>query len=360
MTVAPSSGKPHLQATPEQIIELRERLDALEVQFPNIRRHRSYLTDRVLHRFLTSRNGNIEHAVDMLLSHLDWRVEEGIDGILDEDLSHPSLSKLLYWSGFDLVGHPCLVVRPCEHYPGVIEPSRTIRYFCQLMERAFEDFAPASKFCLILDCRGVGRKNMDLKLMKAAAPVIENNYPERQHSTYVLPCNGFIMMAWRVISTFIDPGTANKIRMVSSLDDELLMKHFSKESIEAIITVNPSISSPQPQMQPDPLNLEPPPNPFLKEKNPPFPEAAVTVETASTAKASETPETTWLEPDDCGVAAAVATAETAGAIDRGRGRSAGDEQAHGDRDNMWAIGHGLEEVKIPEEEGSVTVAPVAG
>lgn len=37
-----------------------------------------------------------------------------------------------------------------------------------------------------------------LQLFKVATPIIENNFPETQHATYVLPCNGVIMMAWKV------------------------------------------------------------------------------------------------------------------------------------------------------------------
>ncbi|CAM9807415.1 unnamed protein product, partial [Choristocarpus tenellus] len=158
MTATPStSGKAHLQATPEQIAELRERLNVLEAQVStNLLRHRIYLTDRVLHRFLTSRNGNVNHTLDMLLAHLDWRIEYNIENILEENLSTPQLERLLFWCGFDLDGHPCIVVRPCEHNPNAESPEKMIRFFCQLLEKCFHDFAPAIKFCLILDCRGVG------------------------------------------------------------------------------------------------------------------------------------------------------------------------------------------------------------
>jgi hypothetical protein len=40
---------------------------------------------------------------------------------------------------------------------------------------------------MILDCRGLSAKNMDWKLLRMAAPILENNYPERQFATYVLP-----------------------------------------------------------------------------------------------------------------------------------------------------------------------------
>lgn len=45
---------------------------------------------------------------------------------------------------------------------------------------------------------GVGGCHPSMQLFKVATPIIENNFPETQHATYVLPCNGVIMMAWKV------------------------------------------------------------------------------------------------------------------------------------------------------------------
>lgn len=64
------SGKAHKQATPQQIAELRQRLDDLEPKNVMVERYRWYTTDRVLHRFITARNGNVDVALQFLLDHL--------------------------------------------------------------------------------------------------------------------------------------------------------------------------------------------------------------------------------------------------------------------------------------------------
>ncbi|CAN0291771.1 unnamed protein product, partial [Hapterophycus canaliculatus] len=109
------SGKGHKQATPGQIAELRGRLTELEATNANVVRYRGYTQDRVLHRFITARNGNVDVALKMLLEHLEWRISYKLDTILDEDLSHARVSHEFYWSGFDREGRPCLVFRACEH-----------------------------------------------------------------------------------------------------------------------------------------------------------------------------------------------------------------------------------------------------
>lgn len=64
------SGKGHKQATPGQIANLRRRLTDLEATNANVVRYRWYTQDRVLHRFITARNGNVDVALKMLLEHL--------------------------------------------------------------------------------------------------------------------------------------------------------------------------------------------------------------------------------------------------------------------------------------------------
>ena len=71
---------------------------------------------------------------------------------------------------------------------------------------------------------------MDWKLLRMAAPILENNYPERQLSTYVLPVGTFIVMTWKVIATFIDAGTAHKIKLITDFDHPVMRENFSDVS----------------------------------------------------------------------------------------------------------------------------------
>ena len=42
-----------------------------------------------------------------------------------------------------------------------------------------QDFAPQEQFVAVLDCNDVTRKNLDTSMLRVAAPIIENNFPER-------------------------------------------------------------------------------------------------------------------------------------------------------------------------------------
>jgi CRAL/TRIO domain len=131
-------GRPHKQASAENIASLRRTLTALEAKHPLLVQYRSHLTDRTLHRFLTCRNSNVEASKDLLLQHLEWRVSYGVDAtpvsLADEDFSLFDGLDELYWYGFDRAGHPCLVWRPCKHNSSDTDPESMVRYFCHLLE----------------------------------------------------------------------------------------------------------------------------------------------------------------------------------------------------------------------------------
>jgi hypothetical protein len=94
-------GRPHKQASAENIASLRRTLVALEHKHPLLVQYRSHLTDRTLHRFLTCRNSNVEASKDLLLQHLEWRVSYGVDAtpvsLADEDFSLFDGLDELYW-----------------------------------------------------------------------------------------------------------------------------------------------------------------------------------------------------------------------------------------------------------------------
>ena len=56
-------GRGHKQATDWQIADLRRRVSALETSDERVLRYRWFLSDQVLHRFITARNGNIDVAL---------------------------------------------------------------------------------------------------------------------------------------------------------------------------------------------------------------------------------------------------------------------------------------------------------
>jgi hypothetical protein len=105
------------------------------------------------------------------------------------------------------------------------------RYIVYKLEQGLKDFEPAEQvqsdrsdtsmafnlllqFVTVIDCRGLSRRNLDFKMIKATVPVIEvsaavsrahdlefpfqQNYPERQFAAYVMPVSSTVNFVWKV------------------------------------------------------------------------------------------------------------------------------------------------------------------
>jgi hypothetical protein len=77
-----------------------------------------------------------------------------------------------------------LVWNAARHNGEEISPERYTRYFVYLLENGQRDFFGGPEnpgmFCVLVNAKGAGRKNLDFPMMKIAGPIIELNYPERQ------------------------------------------------------------------------------------------------------------------------------------------------------------------------------------
>jgi len=153
-----------------------------------------------------------------------------------------------------------LVWNGARHDSG-LSPELYTRYFVHLLETASRDFfgGPEKPGCvtIVANAKGVGWKHLDFAAMKVAVrcvqrgalcrarplcrtmrvlrrplarppshlscpctpqgPTIEGNYPERQFRTYIVSVGSLVTFGWRVVSSFLDPGTTHKIQLVDSL-----------------------------------------------------------------------------------------------------------------------------------------------
>jgi hypothetical protein len=97
-----------------------------------------------------------------------------------QDFSDMAALNELYWRGFNSQGHPILVWNAARHDAsgkGSVNAERYARYFVYLLETGARDFFGGSEkpglFCIMFNARGVGRRNVDLAMMRLAGPIIE-------------------------------------------------------------------------------------------------------------------------------------------------------------------------------------------
>lgn len=149
-------------------------------------------TDTVLIKFLRAREFKVNDAFEMLKETLQWRKENNIDSILDEDLGN-EYDDMVYMSGVDREGHPV-----CFNVYGIFADddlyNRTfgtpasrdkfLRWRLRLMEKEIQklDFSPGGVSSMLQindlkDTPGFSRKDIRLATKQAVA-LLENNYPE--------------------------------------------------------------------------------------------------------------------------------------------------------------------------------------
>ncbi|OVA05129.1 Cellular retinaldehyde binding/alpha-tocopherol transport [Macleaya cordata] len=152
----------------------------------------SEATDVILLKFLRARDFKVNEAFEMLKNTLQWRKDNKIDSILDEDLG-VDLGSVAYMDGLDYEGHPI-----CYNMYGIFEDNQLyqktfgteekreqfLRWRFQLMEKGIQklDFnkGGVSSLLQINDLKnspGPSRKELRIA-MKQAVGLLQDNYPE--------------------------------------------------------------------------------------------------------------------------------------------------------------------------------------
>ncbi|KAI3965844.1 hypothetical protein MKX01_010801 [Papaver californicum] len=154
----------------------------------------SEATDVILLKFLRARDFKVNEAFEMLKNTLQWRKDNKIGSILDEDLGLDHLNSVAYMDAIDCEGHPI-----CYNMYGIFENDELyqktfgteeqrqlfLRWRFQLMEKGiqkldFNNKKGVSSLLQINDLKnspGPSRKELRIA-MKQAVGLLQDNYPE--------------------------------------------------------------------------------------------------------------------------------------------------------------------------------------
>lgn len=187
-------------ATPDRTQDLQQHLSD---KSPTLFRQRLWafiLTDHpdvVVLRFLRARKWDVDKAMAMLVSAINWRHERLLeDDIIgkgdsvglasaadqsDDDKSFMAQyrSGKAYVRGSDKECRPVFIIKVRLHDPKLQSEASMERFILHNIEtiRAMLRY-PNEKACLIFDLTGFGLKNMDFHVVKFLVQVFEARYPE--------------------------------------------------------------------------------------------------------------------------------------------------------------------------------------
>lgn len=151
--------------------------------------------DSILLRFLRARKWDVEKAIEMMVSDMNWREEVKIDEHIiaggesvalkqalsedDKGFLHQYRSGKSYVRGVDKQQRPVYVVKARLHDPNMQTTKALQNYILHNIEsiRILVKH-PKDKACLFFDMTGFGLKNMDFEISKFLTHVFEARYPE--------------------------------------------------------------------------------------------------------------------------------------------------------------------------------------
>ena len=263
----------YVSTFPALVAALRAVLDAklLEsnAEAALLQRHDRFCSDSSLERFAcehhktegkgkgvpTRKGTNL--AASHLLAHLAWREEFQCDGaLLTEDFGDMVARREMFWlNSPEAGGHPVLVWDGSRHKVALPStgdgtcgssantststteptPERYLRFFVYLLETGqrmyFGGPERPGTFCLVVKCKGMGRRNVNLAMARLCAPVLDKHYPNRLELVDGVALPSVVALAWRAASAFVDPATVRKVCLCRGFGAPVLRQHFSAAQV---------------------------------------------------------------------------------------------------------------------------------
>lgn len=211
--------------------------------------------DALVLRFLRARKWDVEKALVMLVSTMNWRhtdmhVDDDImkngDSFAIEDEKSSSSTKQVsqdvmaqlrmgksFLHGTDKNGRPICVVRVRLHKQGEQCEASLERYTVYIIETARMVLQhPVDTACVIFDMTGFSMANMDYTPVKFMIKCFEANYPECLGTVLVHKAPWVFQGIWKIIRGWLDPVVASKVHFTNNraeLEEYIEPSHIIKE-----------------------------------------------------------------------------------------------------------------------------------
>ncbi|KAI0106330.1 phosphatidylinositol transfer protein CSR1 [Hypoxylon sp. NC0597] len=199
--------------------------------------------DALLLRFLRARKWDLQRALVMLMSTMNWRCSEAhvddeilVNGeefaAINEKSSDPKTKKLAedflaqirmgksYCYGIDNAGRPICIVRARLHRAGEQSEEGLERFTVYLIETTrFMLTPPVDTACVLFDLTGFSLANMDYTPVRFMIKCFEANYPESLGVVLVHKAPWVFQGIWKIVKGWLDPVVASKVHFTNTLKD---------------------------------------------------------------------------------------------------------------------------------------------
>ncbi|KAI1100431.1 phosphatidylinositol transfer protein CSR1 [Jackrogersella minutella] len=209
--------------------------------------------DALLLRFLRARKWDLQRALVMLMSTMNWRCSEAhVDDVImangeefaaineksgdakSKKLAEDFLAQLRmgksHCYGSDKAGRPICIVRARLHRAGEQSEAGLELFTVYLIETTrFMLTHPVDTACVLFDLTGFSLSNMDYTPVKFMIKCFEANYPESLGVVLVHKAPWVFQGIWKILKGWLDPVVASKVHFTNTLKD--LEEFVAKERI---------------------------------------------------------------------------------------------------------------------------------
>jgi hypothetical protein len=204
-----------------------------------------------LHRYLRARKWNVSHTIKSILEMIDWRIDNHVDLILEDQsaiLRMNLLEKLIPGAnhGYTKTDRPLYIEKsgliPVDKLLNQFKSEDVIQYHiywfefnCQrARERSRQVGKHIENFTIIYDLNGLtlaARKT--LHLLKQCFYIDNNYYPERLGQMFVVNPPMIFPTIWNIVKPWLDPVTQTKVFVIRKGPETAttLLQHINSDQL---------------------------------------------------------------------------------------------------------------------------------
>ncbi|CAI2367368.1 unnamed protein product [Moneuplotes crassus] len=183
------------------------------------------ITESVLIRFLHGMEYVVDVAENKILAHLEYMNDNDLWHVDESRIANILPQKIFCIHKEDKLERPLIYTKMAKFFPSKYS-FEEIRDYCfwhfENMRKAFKPHVESHLG--IYDMKGIGKKNVNIAILKKAIPILEDNLPEVCSKMIVVRPSFLLNMMWRMIKPFIHELTLQKVKFLNEkqMKEELL------------------------------------------------------------------------------------------------------------------------------------------
>lgn len=180
--------------------------------------------------FLKDRKFSVEDAISKLTKAIKWRQDFGVSKLTEEAVRDVAQTGKAYVHDFlDVNSRPVLMVVASKHFPDAQDPADDERLCVFLIEKALSKLPTGKEQILgIVDLRGFGTKNTDLKFLTFLFDVFYCYYPKRLSEVLFVDAPFVFKPIWQLVKPLLK-SYASLVRFCSA--ETVRKEYFTNETL---------------------------------------------------------------------------------------------------------------------------------